>query len=81
MDDKVVFRTGRITQAGPAAYLVLDSGGREPYGLAVVFLSGLAVQEHVTADLQRAQQWCRRLAQGRVRPCHLRDVLTQWLCE
>lgn len=81
MTGRVIWRTRRSTRAGKLLYMVLDTGGREPYGLAIVGPAELAMQEHVDASAARMRQWCRRLAHGHVRPCHLREMIVEWLCE
>ncbi len=81
MNGRVVWRLDCATQAGQTTYLVVESGGVEPYGLAILSPGGLAVQEHLAASAASAQGWCHRLAEASVHPCHLQELMEDWLCE
>ncbi len=79
--DRVCWRTVRFTRAGLIRYRVICLGGPEPYAIAVQCRGALALQQQLTADQGRAIGWCRRLAAGHVRPCHLQELLSEWICE
>ncbi len=81
MQGNVMWYTRRLTRMGVIRYCVIDTAGQEPYGLAVAGGGQFAAVQHVSADAARVRGWCRRLARGRVRPCHLQELLCQWICE
>lgn len=80
MESIIIWRASVPAPGGDILYLVMDGGQPQPYGLAICAPDSLAVQAHISWDKAFVIRLAQRLAQGEVRPCHLRDILEDVLC-
>lgn len=79
MEERIRWRCCRLTKGGLIGYaLIEDAAGG--YGAAIFSRDALSVLCGVTTDKERMLFWCKLLAKGRVRPCHLRDVMENLVC-
>lgn len=81
MEETVEWRRLRLTRAGVLTYEVFCTPGREAYGGRIAGRMQRAEVRGVTADKKKMREWMSRMAKGRVRPCHLREILEELLAE
>ncbi|MBQ8611689.1 MAG: hypothetical protein IJ412_08285 [Oscillospiraceae bacterium] len=79
MEERIRWRCCRLTRCGMVSYMLIESMAGE-YGAAVFSRNAMSVLRGVTVDKERMLFWCKLLAKGRVRPCHLRDVMENLVC-
>lgn len=79
MEERILWRRCRLTRCGLIGYMLIRDASGE-YGAAIFSRKALSVLRGVTADEKQMLFWCRLLAKGRVRPCHLRDVMEDLVC-
>lgn len=79
MVEEIVWCSRRMTRCGMVTYWMLKNT-EGVYGAAIGTAKSFAVLHGVTSDAAQMRVWCKLLAKGRVRPCHLRDVMENLLC-